>query len=158
MFFKSKETPKIYAVQDGDSVSLDRVPDQVFAEKMLGDGVAIIPRSNKVKSPVNGRIVQVFDTRHAYSIETDDGLEVLVHIGINTVELKGEGFEPKVKDGDRVKVGDVLCEADLDFMIKKGYEIYTPVIITNMDAVKNIKTFSGNVIGGETPVIEYKKA
>lgn len=155
MFGRKKKTMHLAATQDGDCISLDMVPDPVFADKLLGDGVAIIPTDNIVRSPADGQIVQVFDTYHAYSIKTDDGLELLVHIGLNTVELKGEGFKPKVKEGQRVKTGDVLCETDISFIRGKGYEIYTPTVITNMDAVKSFKTITGNVRAGESTVIEY---
>lgn len=155
MFIKKKKATSLAATQDGDCVALDMVPDPVFADKLLGDGVAIIPRENVVVSPVDGQIVQVFDTHHAYSIKTDDGLEILVHIGLNTVELKGEGFLPKVCEGQRIKKGDVLCETDISLIREKGYEIYTPIVITNMDMVKNIKTFLGTVRAGESSVIEY---
>lgn len=160
LFGRKKEVKttagKLFSTQDGDCIPLEQVPDAVFSEKMLGDGVAVIPSDNLVKSPADGTVVQVFDTLHAYSIRTDDGLEILVHIGLNTVELKGEGFSPKVKSGDRVKAGDVLCETDINFLREKGYETYTPIIITNMDAVKNIKPVTGSVRAGQTAVIEYE--
>lgn len=160
LFGRKKETKntlgKLFATQDGDCIPLEQVPDPVFSEKMLGDGVAVIPADNIVKSPADGTVVQVFDTLHAYSVRTDDGLEILVHIGLNTVELKGEGFTAKVKSGDSVKAGDVLCETDLNFLREKGYETYTPIIITNMDAVKDFKPLTGNVRAGQTAVIEYE--
>lgn len=160
LFGRKKETNntkgRLLATQDGDCILLEQVPDPVFSEKMLGDGAAVIPADNIVKSPADGTVVQVFDTLHAYSIRTDDGLEILVHIGLNTVELKGEGFSPKVKSGDKVKAGDVLCETDINFLREKGYETYTPIIITNMDAVKNISPITGNVRAGQTAVIEYE--
>ncbi|MDD6735131.1 MAG: PTS glucose transporter subunit IIA [Clostridiales bacterium] len=150
-----RKTKTILSTQDGDCIMLDQVPDPVFAEKMLGDGVAVIPTDNVVKSPVDGVVVQVFDTLHAYSIQSSDGLDILVHIGLNTVELKGEGFSPKVKSGDKVKAGDVLCETDINFLREKGYEIYTPIVITNISDIKSFKPIPGNVRAGETAVIEY---
>lgn len=155
MLMKKKKVTSLAATQDGDCVALDMVPDPAFADKLLGDGVAVIPRENVVVSPADGQIVQVFDTHHAYSIKTDDGIEILVHIGLNTVELKGEGFLPKVCEGQRVKKGDVLCETDINLIREKGYEIYTPIVITNMDIVKDMKTFLGTVRAGESAVIEY---
>lgn len=157
IFGRKKELLKLVASQTGECVPIELVPDPVFADKLLGDGVAIIPKENEVKSPADGTIVQVFDTLHAYSIESEDGLEILVHIGLNTVELKGEGFTAKVKEGDKVKAGDVLCEADIAFIKEKGYEIYTPIVITNISEVKKFELLKGQVIGGETPVIEYSK-
>lgn len=157
MFGRKKEKSKIVASQTGECIAIELVPDPVFADKMLGDGVAVIPEENEVKSPVDGTVVQVFDTLHAYSIESEDGLEILVHIGLNTVELKGQGFTPKVKEGDKVRAGDVLCEVDIAFLKEKGYNLHTPIVITNFSQVKKFDILKGRVIGGETPVIEYVK-
>ena len=157
MFFKAKKKLQIAATQNGESVELDLVPDPVFSERLLGDGVAIIPTDNEVKSPVSGEVVQVFDSLHAYSIRSDDGLEILVHIGINTVELGGEGFTPKVKYGDRVAKGEILCLADIKLLKEKGYDIYTLIVITNSDDLKSLDILKGKVVGGETPVMEYLK-
>lgn len=155
MFGRKKEKNKIVATQSGECIALEAVPDEVFADKLLGDGVAVIPTVDEVLSPVNGTVTQVFDTLHAYSVTSDDGLEILVHIGLNTVELKGKGFKPHVKQGDRVSAGDVLCVADIDFIKKSGYEIHTPIVITNADRVKNLELFRGMVTAGETVVMEY---
>lgn len=157
MFFSKKKKSKIVATQNGECVGIEAVPDPVFSKRLLGDGVAVIPEEDEVKSPVDGVVVQVFDTLHAYSIRSDDGLEILVHIGLNTVELGGEGFTPKVKNGDRVTRGEVLCLADIKFIKEKGYEIYTPIVITNSDELKSAEFLKGKVIGGETTVIEYTK-
>ncbi len=158
MFFgKKKQKQKIIAPQTGVCVDLDEVPDEVFADRLLGEGVAILPSEDEVKSPVDGTVVQVFDTLHAYSIKSDDGLEILVHIGINTVELGGEGFKTTLKDGDRVRAGDTLCFADIKLIKEKGYELYTPIIIANHDEVKGLEMLKGEVVGGETTVMEYLK-
>ncbi len=157
MFFKTKKKLQLAATQNGECVEIDMVPDPVFSERLLGDGVAIIPEDDEVKSPVDGEVVQVFDTLHAYSIRSDDGLEILVHIGLNTVELGGEGFSPKVKSGDRVAKGEVLCLADLKLIREKGYDIYTPIVITNSDELKSLDILKGKVVGGETTVMEYVK-
>lgn len=157
IFGKKKQKAKIIATQTGVCVDLEEVPDEVFAGRMLGDGVAIIPSENEVKSPVDGTIVQVFDTLHAYSIKSDDGLEILVHIGINTVELKGEGFTKRVSDGDRVRAGDTLCDADIKFIKEKGYELYTPIVIANASEVKGLEMLKGQVVAGETAIMEYNK-
>lgn len=157
MLFSKKKKSRIAATQNGECVGLETVPDPVFSERLLGDGVAIVPEDDEVKSPVDGVVVQVFDTLHAYSISSDDGLEILVHIGLNTVELGGRGFTPKVKNGDRVTQGEVLCIADIKFIKEKGYELYTPIVITNSDELKSAEFLKGKVIGGETTVIEYTK-
>lgn len=157
MFFSKKKKLSIVATQNGECIGIEAVPDPVFSERLLGDGVAILPTEDEVKSPVDGIVVQVFDTLHAYSIRSDDGLEILVHIGLNTVELSGKGFTPKVKDGDKVTKGEVLCLADIKFIREQGYEIYTPIVITNSDELKTAEFLKGKVVGGETTVVEYTK-
>nr|WP_300003120.1 PTS glucose transporter subunit IIA [Tissierella sp.] len=123
---------------DGEIVSLEEVPDEVFSQKMLGDGFAIKPTGEKVYAPIAGEIKVLFPTLHAIAIETKDGLELLVHIGIDTVELKGEGFEAHVKLGDKVKAGDLLVSFNKKIIEDNGKATITPVIITNMDLVKDL--------------------
>jgi glucose-specific phosphotransferase system IIA component len=128
MLFNNFE--KIYAPISGKVEDIEKVPDPTFADKMLGDGVAIIPNEGIVKSPVDGKVSLIFDTGHAVSITSSKGIEVLIHIGLETVELKGDGFEKFVKNEDQVKKGDVLIKFDLE-KISKNYNIITPVVITN---------------------------
>lgn len=153
--FGKKKIGQILATQSGKAVPLTEVPDAAFSEKMLGDGVAIIPEENRIFSPVSGTVIDVTETLHAYCIEADDGLEVLVHIGINTVELKGEGFKSFVKNGDRVKAGDMLAEADIGLLKEKGYPIYTPIIITNLEAIKELTMTTGEVQAAKSGVLNY---
>lgn len=158
LFKKQNNTSfSIVSTQNGTVVELNNVPDDVFAGKMLGDGVAVIPTDDNIVSPVDGTVLQVFDTLHAYAIHSDDGLDILVHIGINTVELNGEGFTALVKAGDHVKAGDSIATADIAFLKSKGYEIHTPIIITNMDAVKDVKYNIGTAEAGKTTVLTYTK-
>jgi PTS system glucose-specific IIA component len=147
---------KLLAVANGRSISLDLVEDEVFASRMLGEGVAVEPASGVFFSPADGVLENVSDTKHAYSIKTNDGLEILVHIGIDTVELGGEGFTPCVKKGDRIKAGDVLARADVEFIKSKGYSTVTPVIISNWDSLESYDLYCGDVVGGETPIIGYR--
>jgi PTS system glucose-specific IIA component len=151
--FSRDKSISILAPMTGDIIEITQVEDEVFSERMVGDGVAIEPREGIVVSPVQGRIVQIFPTKHALGIETEDGLEILIHIGLDTVELKGEGFKSYVKVGDEVKVGDKLLEVDLDFIRKSGRSTVSPIIITNMDIVKNISTKIGNVDRGEDSIM-----
>lgn len=153
---KKTEGTQMYATQTGRAIALSEVPDNVFSEKILGDGVAILPKEGVVVSPVDGVIEQVADTLHAYGIHTPDGIDVLVHIGIDTVELKGEGFRSYVKVGDKVKAGDRLAEVDLKLVAGKGYALYTPIILTNMDVVKSMEASLGDTVAGETVVLRYQ--
>jgi len=148
-----KKISPIIAPVSGKLVTLDNVPDQVFSEKILGDGIAIIPEDGKISSPVNGEIISVSDTLHAYTIHSEDGLDILVHIGLDTVSLKGKGFKAFVKSGDKVKIGDPIAEVDLSVLKKHNLNPVTPVIIC--DAPDNTRIdISGeiNVTAGKTPV------
>lgn len=122
---------KIYSPLKGKLVALEEVSDPVFSEKMMGDGLAIIPKSNKVVAPVAGVLTSVFPTKHAFGIVTKDNIEVLIHIGLNTVDLKGKYFKAKVKQGDEVEVGDVLVEVDFKRIKKAGFSTITPIVILN---------------------------
>lgn len=142
---------------DGEIVELDEVPDDVFAGKMLGDGFAVKPTGNEVYAPVDGEIKVLFPSKHAVAIVTDDGLEVLVHVGIDTVKLNGEGFTAHVKQEDKVKKGDLLLTFDPEIIKEKAKSTITPVIITNMNCVENIDVNLGKKKHGEsTAVINIK--
>ncbi|MBR6650852.1 MAG: PTS transporter subunit EIIC [Clostridia bacterium] len=127
---KNKRKPhSIASPISGRSVSLDKVPDEVFSGRILGDGCAVIPSDNKIYSPFDGTISSTVDTKHAYGFLSEDGIEVLVHFGIDTVNLGGEGFTSYVKTGDRVKKGDLIAEVDTALLKKKGIDLITPVIV-----------------------------
>lgn len=152
----SQTSRELIAPVNGTTVSLEDLPDPAFAEGMLGDGIAIDPADGRFCSPCKGEIVGVTDTAHAYNILTDDGLELLLHIGIDTVELKGRGFSPKVKSGDRVEVGDLLAEVDLTILCEGGYSTLTPLIITNLETVGFLEKAQGRVQCGTDPVLRYQ--
>jgi len=154
---KDTGTIEIIAPLSGEIVNIEDVPDVVFAEKIVGDGIAIKPTGNKMVAPVDGTIGQIFDTHHAFSIESDSGIELFVHFGIDTVELKGEGFKRIAEEGQRVKVGDTVIEFDLALLEEKAKSTLTPVVISNMDEIKELIKLSGSVTVGETPVIRIKK-
>lgn len=137
----------------GKIISLDNVPDTMFSDRILGDGVAIIPGDGKFVSPVNGVVTSVADSYHAYTFLTDDGLNVLVHIGLETVSLKGEGFKPLVKKGDKVRRGDMIAEVDLELLKKKNINPVTPVILCEAPESISIKTKDGIAVAGKTPVL-----
>ncbi len=128
--FKAKKQ-KIVSPADGDIVDLSEVPDQVFSEKMAGDGIAIIPRSNTFVAPVSGVVSKIFSTNHAYSIKAKNGLEVLVHIGLDTVALKGEGFKRLVEEGTTVSIGTPIISADLEYIKLQGKNIITPIVLNH---------------------------
>ncbi|MBQ3158000.1 MAG: PTS transporter subunit EIIC [Clostridia bacterium] len=146
----------VIAPLSGRPVLLSEVPDEVFSQKVLGDGVAIIPDDGKLYSPVNGEISTVAETLHAYGFTSDDGLEILVHVGLDTVGLKGEGFKPCVKEGDQVKVGDLVAEIDLDYIRAQGLNTITPVIICDGADEKQLCPASGHVTAGQHAVITLK--
>jgi PTS system glucose-specific IIC component len=128
----------------GEVVNLDKTPDEVFSGKLLGDGFAIVPSDNKVYAPADGEIAVLFPTKHAVALVTAEGLEILVHVGIDTVSLNGEGFTAHVSQGDRVKKGDLLLSFDTDLINEKAKSIISPIVITNMNLVKNISVEYGN--------------
>ncbi|MDT8860914.1 PTS glucose transporter subunit IIA [Alkalihalobacillus sp. MEB130] len=132
---KESKVETLTAPITGKTLDLAEVPDPVFAQKMMGDGIAIEPAEGEVVSPIDGEIVQVFPTKHAVGIKAKSGLEVLIHIGLETVNLNGEGFESFVKAGDKVKQGDKLIQFDLEIIREKAASTITPIIITNTDEV-----------------------
>lgn len=121
----------ILSPMDGEVVPLEKVNDEVFSSKMMGDGIAILPSDGKVYAPVAGEITVAMDSNHAVGIQSDEGAEILIHIGIDTVEMKGEGFKSYVKQGDQVAVGDLLLEADLNAIKEHEYDTTTMIIVTN---------------------------
>lgn len=124
---KDTGTIEIIAPLSGEIVNIEDVPDVVFAEKIVGDGIAIKPTGNKMVAPVDGTIGKIFETNHAFSIESDSGVELFVHFGIDTVELKGEGFKRIAEEGQRVKVGDTVIEFDLPLLEEKAKSTLTPL-------------------------------
>lgn len=128
--FKKAKT-SVLACTDGKVVPISEVSDPVFSQKMMGDGFAVIPSSTTVCSPVNGKISMIFDTNHAFGLTMSNGLEVLVHIGIDTVNEKGAGFKRIAAINDTVKAGDPIIEIDLEALKAKGYDMATMVIFTN---------------------------
>lgn len=160
LFGKKENTVKevkIYAPLSGEVVNIEDVPDVVFSEKIVGDGIAIRPNGDTIVAPVNGTIGKIFETNHAFSIESEDGVELFVHFGIDTVELKGEGFNRLAEEGQKVKVGEPIIKFDLAFLNEKAKSVLTPVVISNMDEISNLQKFSGEVIQGESVVLVLNK-
>lgn len=153
------ETPKnaLIAVADGDLIPLSEVPDPVFAGKMAGDGAAIMVKGNTIVAPADGDLSLVFGTKHAFAMTLENGLEILVHIGVDTVSLNGEGFEQLVEAGTKVKAGTPIIKIDRDFILSKGLSLATPVLITNVDSVKSINPVeTGSVVAGQNIVVNYE--
>ena len=123
----------------GKVVPLNEVPDETFSQEMLGKGVAIIPEQNQFYAPVSGEVSVVFPTGHAIGLTSEDGTELLIHIGLDTVQLNGEGFHVKVQQGQKIKQGDLLVEVDLDVIKEKGYSVITPILVTNPDQYQEIE-------------------
>lgn len=128
--FKKKNKVVINACVEGELKDIKQVNDPMFSEELIGKGVAILPSSNTVVSPANGTILMVFPTQHALGIQCENGIELLIHIGIDTVKLKGEGFKALVQEGDSVKVGDPLVEVDYELIKQKGYDVDTLMVVT----------------------------
>lgn len=136
--FLKRKIREVYAPVDGQIVSLDTVTDEVFSTKMVGDGVAILPISSSFKAPIDGVISKIFPTNHAYSIKSTKALEIMVHIGLDTVSLDGKGFTRIASEGDSVKVGDVIIEADLAYISSCDKDTTTPIIILENSDTKEI--------------------
>jgi sugar PTS system EIIA component len=157
LFGKKEEAPtsiNVHSPLTGRMLDLEDVPDPVFSQKMMGDGIAVEPTEGKVVSPVNGEIIQVFPTKHAVGIKAENGAELLIHIGLETVSMNGEGFEAHVSEGKKVKVGDPLVTFDINLVKEKAKSTITPVIITNGDDLGAIeKAETGDVTAGESQVL-----
>lgn len=141
----------------GDVVALEQVPDEAFASKAVGDGVAVKPTSNIVVAPAAGTVVKIFNTNHAFCLETNNGAEIVVHMGIDTVALEGKGFKRLVEEGAEVKAGEPILEMDLDFLNANARSMISPVVCSNSDDYSALVILaSGKVVAGQTPLYEIK--
>ncbi|MFD1735961.1 PTS glucose transporter subunit IIA [Bacillus salitolerans] len=148
LFSKKEQVVHIFSPVKGRILDVTDVPDPVFSQKMMGEGIAIEPSDGEVVSPVDGEVVQVFPTKHAVGIKTKSGVEILIHIGLETVNLNGEGFTSFIKAGDKVKQGDKLISFDLQMIREKAASTITPLIITNTDDV--VGTLEKNIVDAAT--------
>lgn len=149
-------TEEVYSVADGQVVALEQVKDPVFAQKMMGDGFAVEPANGNIVSPVSGTVSSIFPTKHALGIVTEAGLEVLVHIGLDTVSLEGKPFTVHVAEGQKVGAGDLLVTADLDAIRAAGRETSTVVVFTNGDAIKSVKLEQTGSLAAKTAVAKVE--
>lgn len=143
-------TLDIVSPMTGELIPITEVPDQVFSQKMMGDGFAINPTVGEVVSPVDGKILNIFPTKHAIGIEDDNGLEILIHIGIDTVNLEGKGFTQVLEEGQTVKKGDVIIKMDLDYIRKHATSTITPVIFTNLEEGQSVNVSTGKIDKGQS--------
>ena len=148
---------KILSPMTGEAVGLGEVPDPVFSQKIVGDGMAVIPSEGKLLSPVDGEIISVADTKHAYGLRTAEGLELLIHVGLETVHLNGECFQVFVKPGDKVKAGDLLAEVDLAYLKERGINPITPVLVCGGFQGQQLNTAAGPVQAGKTVLMELSE-
>ena len=147
---KIMEKEIVYSPLKGEVKLLEEAEDEAFASGALGKGAAVVPVEGKVVAPADGKIVTLFPTNHAIAIETNSGVELLIHVGLDTVQLDGKYFYPKVKEGDTVKRGDLMLEFDINEIEKAGYVLTTPVIVTNTDEYLDVVEMnSGNIDFGE---------
>ena len=149
-------TEEVYSVADGQVVALEQVKDPVFAQKMMGDGFAVEPANGNIVSPVSGTVSSIFPTKHALGLVTEAGLEVLVHIGLDTVSLEGKPFTVHVAEGQKVAAGDLLVTADLDAIHAAGRETSTVVVFTNSDAIKSVKLEQTGSLAAKTAVAKVE--
>lgn len=151
------ESPLLYSPLEGTAIPMDQVKDETFAAEVLGKGVAVIPEKGQVKAPCNAVVETVFDTKHAIGLKADNGAELLIHIGVNTVELGGKYYETHVSEGDHVKAGQLLITFDMDRIKAEGYDVTTPLIVTNTDEYQDIKVLKTGKTDYRDHVLELIK-
>lgn len=157
--FKKKEEKLILSSHmKGEAVPLSEVKDPTFSEEMLGKGMAVIPTEGKVYAPADGVIEMVFDTLHAVSMTSEAGVEIMIHVGLDTVMLKGEGFTSHVSAGDKVQKGDLLLTADLDAIRAAGYDVITPMVICNTDAYAAVEGIAAGAVEAGEDLIAIQKS
>lgn len=145
---------QILAPVSGKAVPMSEVNDPTFSQEILGKGVAIVPSEGKVVSPVDGEVVVVFETKHAVSIRTSYGAELIVHIGLDTVNLGGKYYTAYVSPGDHVKAGDLLVEFDMEKIKEEGYDVITPVLVCNTPDFPNMECHTGMDVNALDPIID----
>lgn len=149
-----KEREKVLAPVEGTVVPLSEVNDPTFSQEILGKGVAIIPSKGRIVAPADGILTVVFETKHAVSITTPEGAEIIVHVGLDTVNLKGEYYTAYKKQGDKVKAGELLLEFDMAAIKEAGYEVITPVIVCNTPNYPDMVCHTGMQVKELEPIIE----
>lgn len=141
----------------GKAVPLSEVNDPTFADEILGKGAAVIPEEGRICAPADGTVGMMFETKHAVSLTTEYGAEILVHVGLDTVELKGKFYEAHVKAGDVVKKGDLLISFDIDKVRAAGYDVITPVLVCNTDDYSSVEAVTGNSVAVGDTIVNITK-
>lgn len=154
--FGGSQGETILAPVPGKAIPMSQVEDPTFSQEILGKGTAIEPSEGRITAPADGTITMVFDTKHAISMTTASGAELIIHVGLDTVQIKGEHFTAHVKAGDKVKAGELLLEFDLEAIKKAGYKVTTPVIICNTPSFPNMKCLSGMEVTAQDKIIELR--
>ena len=156
MLFSSKKEGSLEAPCTGRAIPLSEIPDEAFASGMLGIGFGVVPTEGKILSPVDGRVEGIAEGKHAYTLVSDDGLDVLVHVGIDTVTLGGAAFSPRVSEGARVRAGECLGTAELSAIREKGLNDTVVVLVTDPDRVEDARYEYGACRGGESHPMRFR--
>ncbi|WP_394205413.1 PTS glucose transporter subunit IIA [Shewanella waksmanii] len=146
----------VFAPVSGEIVAIEKVPDVVFAEKIVGDGIAIAPKGHQILAPIDGTIGKIFETNHAFSIESPHGLELFVHFGVGTVELRGNGFTRLAEEGQTVKVGEPILEFDIEYLKDQVESLLTPVVLANMEDIKELDKNQGTIEAGKDVIFSVQ--
>lgn len=147
----------VYAPMSGKVIPMEEIPDPVFSQGVVGLGCGLEPEDGEVAAPFNGKVVSVTDTKHAIGIQSDDGIEILIHVGMDTVQMNGDGFVLKVKEGDRVSCGQILIKCDLGKIKKAGYPTTTAVIVTNAMDYENVEFTPAEHVDKTNPIGTCKR-
>lgn len=149
IFKEDKGIKEIASIMSGEVKDISYAPDPVFAEKFMGDGFVVFPTSGEIVAPVDGKVIMIYETKHAVAFRSDLGVEVLIHIGMDTVKLGGVGFEVLIEEGDKIKKGQSILKVDLEYIKSQGLETATPVVITNLGEGKVEMIKIGKVNAGD---------
>ncbi|MCR2045204.1 PTS sugar transporter subunit IIA [Anaerosalibacter massiliensis] len=155
-FFKKNKIIEIISPATGRIIPIEEVEDETFAKKRTGDGIAVELTDGKIIAPFDGEIISMYNANHCLVIRSEDGIELLIHIGIDTIKLKGEGFKKYVELNDKVNKGDTILEADIDLLKSKNKSVVTPIIITNRRRIDSIEKMKGNVEKGKDKIMNIK--
>ena len=155
--FGKKAGEVLGAPIQGKAISITEVNDPTFSEEMLGKGIAIVPTVGKVVAPIDGTVAMVFGTKHAISMTSESGIEILIHVGLDTVTLEGAPFTVHVEADQKVKAGDLMLEFDIEAIKAAGLDVTSPVVICNTDEYKDIKANAGQDVNTLDPVLTLVK-